>query len=1366
VINFHRLCLGVIALVIWALLPLSQALATSPGELGYCGGSNQRACCIFEAFPSCDPGNFEIPANNTCGIFNAGQCVPVTTCGGPGQRACCTGLLEFSNASGLCNSGAAPVPGCYGGECSCNDLARTRAIHSCVAVDSRCGGEGQRACCFAERIPSCDSGLVEQTDGWSADAYFAVSGDATCSLRSLTERSSGSCISTSPGAISEPGTGWTAPPPGQQRGILRGYVDMHVHLLAHLAHGKKAFVGDPAPIGADGKFYLDETDPAKNINNALSPAKDLALHKHSDHGLGRDTLGDGTGDGARSLFGAPYFTGWPKWSSTTHQQAYYKWLERAWRGGLRAMTLLAVTNEALCRSTNKEIADILMCANSMGPILDQIDAAWDFERFIDAHYGGPGNGWFRIVTTPAQARTAVAAGKLAVVLGIEVDNLFNCKEFGCAADFGLPQSRLAAYALTQPTTLEEAVQVIYDMGVRHVFPVHNFDNAFGAAATWQDAIGVGQAVSEFRWWELEDCGHGIGNYGFWIDSFVQALIDTLGFGGLTPPVPIDYVNGNLYPDYASCNRRGLNTTGTNNGPRLLRALMHKGMLIDIDHMSNKSLDATIALTKTAPGTAETPYPLLASHVQSFDMHEEVFDGNKGRHERMRTRAQLNSIALGGGMIAAMLKDDVQDTDFRGMKFTVPYTAGVGAPLADDCRHSSKSFALAYQYAADLMQAPVGFGSDFNGVAGHLGPRFGSEACGGWELVPEPERIEERVKQERANNRLQYPFTIEGFGTFAKQETGKKTFDYNVDGLAHVGLLPDLVADLRKIGLDEYYIDEIMCSAEKYIRVWERAEALANGTTVPDPFAEPWLCGVPPGTLPVTTASVVPPPFASGWNNTDVSVTLTAVDDTAIAQIDYSSTGAEVRTGSNPGAQVTLGYSTDGTTELSFFATDNQNNKETPVKKLTLKTDHVKPTIVGTGAPAANGDGWTNSSVTVSFTCNDALSGIETCTASQVLANDGNNQTVVGSAMDRASNVAETTVGPIRIDKTNPTISASGNPGPNADGWNNTDVTVKFTCGDALSGVKSCPAQQIFGASANSQSATGQAIDLAGNTATASVSSIKIDKTPPTIAAARAPLANAAGWKNSDVTVTYTCGDALSGVKTCPPQQVFGEGGNQTALGQALDYAGNTASASVSNINVDKTAPVVIVTGVAAGATYPFGAVPIAGCATSDALSGVAVQALLALAGGTSNGVGTFTASCTDAMDVAGNPGSASAQYFVRYAFTGLFSPVANPPALNTNTKAGQTVPLKFSLAGDFGLDVMQGVPSTSMNISCDTREAIGPEEVIIVAAGESALSYDAKAKQYQFNWKTETGWDNTCRRLLLRLDDGTTHVADFRFKPA
>ena len=36
------------------------------------------------------------------------------------------------------------------------------------------------------------------------------------------------------------------------------------------------------------------------------------------------------------------------------------------------------------------------------------------ERYIDAQNGGPGRGWFRIITDPIQARSVANAGRLAV----------------------------------------------------------------------------------------------------------------------------------------------------------------------------------------------------------------------------------------------------------------------------------------------------------------------------------------------------------------------------------------------------------------------------------------------------------------------------------------------------------------------------------------------------------------------------------------------------------------------------------------------------------------------------------------------------------------------------------------------------------------------------------------------------------------------------------------------------------------------------------------------------------------------------------------------------------------------------------------
>jgi len=120
------------------------------------------------------------------------------------------------------------------------------------------------------------------------------------------------------------------------------------------------------------------------------------------------------------------------------------------------------------------------------------------------------------------------------------------------------------------------------------------------------------------------------------------------------------------------------------------------------------------------------------------------------------------------------------------------------------------------------------------------------------------------------------------------------------------------------------------------------------------------------------------------------------------------------------------------------------------------------------------------------------------------------------------------------------------------------------------------------------------------------------------------------------------------------------------------------------------------------------------------------------------------------------------QPLVLYSFSGFFRPVDNPPVLNS-VKAGSGVPVKFSLGGDEGLDIFAtGYPS-SQKINCDTS---APLDIIeeTVTAGSSSLSYDPIADQYVYVWKTDKAWANTCRQLVAKLNDGTEHVANFKFK--
>jgi predicted extracellular nuclease len=114
-----------------------------------------------------------------------------------------------------------------------------------------------------------------------------------------------------------------------------------------------------------------------------------------------------------------------------------------------------------------------------------------------------------------------------------------------------------------------------------------------------------------------------------------------------------------------------------------------------------------------------------------------------------------------------------------------------------------------------------------------------------------------------------------------------------------------------------------------------------------------------------------------------------------------------------------------------------------------------------------------------------------------------------------------------------------------------------------------------------------------------------------------------------------------------------------------------------------------------------------------------------------------------------------------YPFAGFFPPVANAPVVN-QVNAGRTVAVQFSLGGDRGLSVLAAGYPAMWSISC----ASGAREGVLAgaeSAGGSGLTYDAATDRYTYAWKTEKGWANSCRELVVRLSDGTQHSARFRF---
>jgi HYR domain-containing protein len=142
-------------------------------------------------------------------------------------------------------------------------------------------------------------------------------------------------------------------------------------------------------------------------------------------------------------------------------------------------------------------------------------------------------------------------------------------------------------------------------------------------------------------------------------------------------------------------------------------------------------------------------------------------------------------------------------------------------------------------------------------------------------------------------------------------------------------------------------------------------------------------------------------------------------------------------------------------------------------------------------------------------------------------------------------------------------------------------------------------------------------------------------------------------------------------------------------------------------------------------------------------------------------VGTTTVNVT-ATDDAGNTATGSFTVTVLHNFSGFLQPVENLPILNV-INAGQAVPVKFSLSGNKGLNILAAGYPVSGPIACAANE---PGSVIeeTVTAGGSSLSYDAAADRYSYVWKTDKAWKGTCRILALRLKDGSDHFAKFRFR--
>jgi len=117
---------------------------------------------------------------------------------------------------------------------------------------------------------------------------------------------------------------------------------------------------------------------------------------------------------------------------------------------------------------------------------------------------------------------------------------------------------------------------------------------------------------------------------------------------------------------------------------------------------------------------------------------------------------------------------------------------------------------------------------------------------------------------------------------------------------------------------------------------------------------------------------------------------------------------------------------------------------------------------------------------------------------------------------------------------------------------------------------------------------------------------------------------------------------------------------------------------------------------------------------------------------------------------------------LNYGFTGFFRPIDNMPTMN-RVKAGRSVPVKFSLNSNYGLDILADGYPISQQIDCESQALLGESEETVTAGG-SSLSSEPDSGQYKYVWKTNKAWEDSCRRLSIKLIDGSSHSANFQLK--
>ena len=508
-----------------------------------------------------------------------------------------------------------------------------------------------------------------------------------------------------------------------------GFAELHHHMFAEEAFGGGWFHGSYTGTLASCDGGMPESDHAR-VRMDLSNMLNLCPNAGSVNLSGVPLLSAffGIGGAAASEFigkieGTEGDTGLHLGRSDVNTQ-WPRWdtiaHQQAWEGWLQKAHDGGMSLVMVSLVSNEFLCKALPYQNLKRPCDEMMDVDVQLQMARDFDARTP---WAEIALSPAHARQIIASGKLAMVLSIESSKLFGTKDW-----------------LTE-------LNRVYALGVRSLQPVHQLDNRFGGAAPHNAIFQAAQFLENCH--IDTDCG--LTGPGF-----------TLGFD----------------VDTNCRNVKGL----TAEGKALVQEMMNKGMIVDMAHMSEHSIQDTFALSQ-----AKTYYPLLVSHGH----FREVMNPELASNEKTTPAWVVKYLRQTGGMFGLRTAHDETRT----------YTK---TAVANTCQGSTRSLAQAYEFGRLGLKVPMAFGADLNGFIQQTRPRFGNNgACSAG--------FQAEADAQMNQQRLTGPARL---GT-----------DFDVYGLAHVGLLPDVVKDLKQLGVNTTGLEN---STEKFIQMWERANTTRTG----------------------------------------------------------------------------------------------------------------------------------------------------------------------------------------------------------------------------------------------------------------------------------------------------------------------------------------------------------------------------------------------------------------------------------------------------------------------------------------------------------------------------------------------------------